>query len=434
DTWEAAESVEKTAGDLVDKFYLHKRSRPNPPELSFKPQRPGLCSSSKAAASVPPPTSGSTSRTSKQSTSQRQAAASVPAQVPPSQTSQTSIPHPMQSSSNVYPSLITPIIDPEPDLDRKCDAFQALQKILSLENLDQECQAVQAVLSKKSRQSSLEASFRMCSQMLSDSVAICCHTKIVGRLGAMEVLQTSTQASEVVDVLRRTWNLVVCRVLRFTYLWYSVWGPDFVEAAFAAYGAGALNIRAILIHPLPLLSLPGQTRLNYDKLAENILSEKNAGLERLEFYFWQEHDAGEVQDSSISLAQLVQRTVAGLADLDSRPGKAGRKMPLATLCPWQDGFQVQKLACIIWETLQWKQGQPAGRIELQQILEAKHPTLNQNLVGTSDYYNPIRSSNSFHTLLKLSLGDHDLRSSDYGLSNILVRIGTGQGKRMRQGV
>ncbi|THU84701.1 hypothetical protein K435DRAFT_870007 [Dendrothele bispora CBS 962.96] len=376
---------------------------------------------------------------------------------------------------------------------------------------------------------------------------------------AMEVLQTSTWASEVVDVLRRIWNLVVCHVLQFTYLWYSVWGPDFVEAVFAVYGAGgqekvaehwsadvasfvssimtwlesvnsarqngdqepllcllpniygfreantdgqnvmfalkdfdtslngnctksdkpsdvrarciaqwalldclvdwldddsifaALNIRAILLHPLPLLSLPGHTRLNYDKLTENILSGKNAGLERLEFYFWQEHNAGEVQDSLISLAQLVQRTVTGLADLDSRPGKAGRsirsprkkamfwkslegcahvspEMPLATLCPWQDGFQVQKLACIIWETLWWKRGQPAGRIELRRILEAKHPTLNQNLVGTSDYYNPIRSSNSFHTLLKLSLGDHDLRSSDYGLSNILVRIGTGQGK------
>ncbi|THU84700.1 hypothetical protein K435DRAFT_870006 [Dendrothele bispora CBS 962.96] len=90
DAWEAAESVENTAGDLVDKFHLHKRSRPNPPELSFKPQlsqRPGLRSSSKAAASIPPPTSGSTSRTSKQSTSQQQAAASVPAQVHPSQTS-----------------------------------------------------------------------------------------------------------------------------------------------------------------------------------------------------------------------------------------------------------------------------------------------------------------------------------------------------------
>ncbi|KAJ7582350.1 hypothetical protein C8J56DRAFT_793166 [Mycena floridula] len=82
------------------------------------------------------------------------------------------------------------------------------------------------------------------------------------------------------------------------------------------------------------------------------------------------------------------------------------------------------------EVLNDARGLPPFDNRLHHVLYGRNPSTNYRTQVSKDrdHYSPIRHTNIFQTLLTASLGNNDLRGP-YGLSNLLVRIGTGQGNR-----
>ncbi|KAK7461698.1 Chromobox protein 5 [Stygiomarasmius scandens] len=206
-----------------------------------------------------------------------------------------------------------------------------------------------------------------------------------------------------------------------------------------------LDILKVLESPAALFS----KKTNEEDLSKRIINKEIHVFAPLESYLWEEHDSADVQDSVVSLSYAVQEAVTRMSKRDIPLRKAGysfRKKrqsyytsleglprvsadePLYDLCPWQYGFRADKLAIILREALLQRAQLPAGNVSLRRIMEGIHPTVSGfSNTRDPDHYDPIRATNHFQRLMEVSLGQNNLHS-DYGLSNILIRIGTGQGK------
>ncbi|THU77346.1 hypothetical protein K435DRAFT_877979 [Dendrothele bispora CBS 962.96] len=212
------------------------------------------------------------------------------------------------------------------------------------------------------------------------------------------------------------------------------------------------QIQAVLVSPAMLF------KDDFGKVPEDLaLSSKvlhgESPFGALASLLWEEFDWVAALEAAEPLSITVQDIIAKLAKKeDSQKGKphgrlgkrkqrvtfyAGLKdkprvpegTPLEDLFPWTDGLRLDKVACILKETLHFKRNE-TGHSILRHILECQHPTINSSARSNDpDHYNPIRSSNCFQRLLRESLGTSHPLSSPYGLSNILVRIGTGQGSK-----
>lgn len=104
-------------------------------------------------------------------------------------------------------------------------------------------------------------------------------------------------------------------------------------------------------------------------------------------------------------------------------------VPLSDICPYERHPMVAMMAIMLRETIARAKGLPSVNRDFARILDGKNPYTSARLrFGDNiDQFNPIRRTNLFQTYLERSLDLNHKITSKYGLSNLLVRIGTGQG-------
>ena len=92
----------------------------------------------------------------------------------------------------------------------------------------------------------------------------------------------------------------------------------------------------------------------------------------------------------------------------------------------KDGIQLGELALIIREALNRERGHQPGDEILNRVLNGYHATRSATTRSNPDHTNPIRQNLEAASLLKAHLPG-ELLTSEYGLSNLLSWMGTGQG-------
>jgi hypothetical protein len=212
----------------------------------------------------------------------------------------------------------------------------------------------------------------------------------------------------------------------------------------------SLRIRKVLQSPTSLFRTPQGRTPDYMQLSKKILGlGEESAFDILGLVLSDNFDWADVGEAAGALSFAVQDGMAKLAKQDikargSTRGRKGKQMSfyktlsslpqvpegtlLAELLPWPSGFRVDKLACILREALLSHRGEEAnGHPLLRPLMKGRHPTLKRSL--DPDHYNPIRATNQFQSLLTMSLQTSHELDEDWGLSNLLVRIGTGQGAK-----
>ncbi|KAK7453247.1 hypothetical protein VKT23_011923 [Stygiomarasmius scandens] len=214
----------------------------------------------------------------------------------------------------------------------------------------------------------------------------------------------------------------------------------------------SIRIPTFLASPASLLKDDAGRIPDDQSVARKILNGESPFAE-LGQILWEEFDWVAVLEAGEPLSMAVQDSIAKVAHAETRAwkrkGAGGRgrnkrvvfyaelnKKPrvaptteLSDILPWEDGLRLDKVACILKETLHFKRDESGDPI-LRCILKCQHPTQNHPAHSNDpDHYNPLRSFNHFQRLLESSLGDTHPITSEYGLSNLLLHIGTGQGYR-----
>lgn len=167
-------------------------------------------------------------------------------------------------------------------------------------------------------------------------------------------------------------------------------------------------------------------------------------------------DSAEIQNITVSLAEEVQKGAEKLAHgrYVKNPGRTSlgklrRKQtllsmagpndrvfpstPLSDLLPLKTGFRVDMLACMLKEAIVFKNNQSERWDQrFGRIIRGQHPIIRTRQFGKEDqdHYDPIRHTNRFQLLLEEAVGyssDPDRLKTQFGLSNLILRIGTGQG-------
>ncbi|KAF9014645.1 hypothetical protein BDZ89DRAFT_1142136 [Hymenopellis radicata] len=169
-----------------------------------------------------------------------------------------------------------------------------------------------------------------------------------------------------------------------------------------------------------------------DKFAEKLRDTPTAHLR--DFFRWLKlhPDGVDIQNHSIHMGDankssqpLKVRLVDGdVVTVDS-------KAPLAAIFPRRDMPEFGCLSIILVEVLAYLRND-ARRVDTLRIEDLRPVLLGRNPITTSkmnivpDYFNPCRARNNMHTLFCERLEGRAV-TSEHGLSNILLFLGTGQG-------
>ncbi|KAL0565027.1 hypothetical protein V5O48_017005 [Marasmius crinis-equi] len=156
----------------------------------------------------------------------------------------------------------------------------------------------------------------------------------------------------------------------------------------------------------------------------------------LESWLRGNYDASDIQQAGWSLAELLQEALSRLANFMELHYQSiscvPTNTPLSGLCPYSDGLRVDILALIIREALNYQDKRGVGERALSNVIQAINPVVRvQTSQKNVDHYNPIRAHNSLQTMVSRSFANCDLDREPYGLSNLLVILGTGQGELTR---
>ncbi|KAJ7584522.1 hypothetical protein C8J56DRAFT_1053976 [Mycena floridula] len=207
------------------------------------------------------------------------------------------------------------------------------------------------------------------------------------------------------------------------------------------------SLEGLLKTPAPLF-LGGKKKnpVTNRQLAARILDDPSC-LHPLISWLYNNCDIGDLHDTTMSLAEAVHDGMEHLTKVKAIRSTSTKRLqgklrncsdwkraepsvPLFTLCPWNDGPFFGKLSCMLREVLHAARGEPHWDTRLYNILQGDEPNIRHHSRShkDGDHFTPIRFNNRFQTLLHESLGNNDIRGP-YGLSNLLVHIGTGQGNR-----
>lgn len=211
----------------------------------------------------------------------------------------------------------------------------------------------------------------------------------------------------------------------------------------------------------PCLSTPWmlfKSETRADIIAKKLLNQSDETLDPLYSWLGTHPDIGEIQELSRSLGEATRRNVeivqGVMAPGLKRAGKGGAKKtgkhiadprilvsnpvdpsaPLAKIFPDQSAPKLGFLIVVLKETVAWAENRAETESALRRVLTGTnvHTSSFADTKRQQDHYNPIRHQNQAQTLLELSLTGHmDKLTSVTALSNVLVRLGTGQGERTR---
>ncbi|KAJ8079431.1 hypothetical protein PM082_021947 [Marasmius tenuissimus] len=208
----------------------------------------------------------------------------------------------------------------------------------------------------------------------------------------------------------------------------------------------------VLQSPLGMLNLNRRTET---KVLDSMAKGTEVFL-ALESWLREMYDASDIQQAGWSLAESLQEALSHLSkraiSVRTQPSKSLRQSqggsfmeihdhskprvspdtPLSSLCPYSDGFRVDMLAFMIREALNYHDHRGIGDSALSKVIRGTDPVVRiQMKLKNIDHYNPIRAHNSLQTMVRTSFANLDFSEKPYGLSNLLVILGTGQGEPTR---
>ncbi|KAJ8094922.1 hypothetical protein PM082_010138 [Marasmius tenuissimus] len=106
--------------------------------------------------------------------------------------------------------------------------------------------------------------------------------------------------------------------------------------------------------------------------------------------------------------------------------------PLAQLCPYEGLPRFGILSLMLNDVLAFKRGMSKIISVFRRILQGAHLTrTSAQQTREQDHYNPIRYNRSHQLLIDNLLSCSETLTSEFGLSNILVRLSTGQGSKTK---
>ncbi|KAK7037431.1 hypothetical protein VNI00_011182 [Paramarasmius palmivorus] len=208
------------------------------------------------------------------------------------------------------------------------------------------------------------------------------------------------------------------------------------------------DILQVLANPSDLISC---ARCSDEQLSDRLIR-GHVVFASVESWLRDAYDAGDIQETAAALSEAIQQSLVALAqdpaptvvrkstsirrakgqawaDTASKKQRVPEGETLTALLPYTDGLRVDILAFIIRETLNHQAKRGVGDSSLNNIIQGKDPLVRKHTaVKNPDHLNPIRSFNVLQTMIKDSFASRDILSERYGLSNLLVILGTGQGE------
>ncbi|KAL0062889.1 hypothetical protein AAF712_010210 [Marasmius tenuissimus] len=213
---------------------------------------------------------------------------------------------------------------------------------------------------------------------------------------------------------------------------------------------GLDDVHSALKHPNSCFEQPGR-REHARTLFNRIRKTPDVASKDVRNWLRQQPSLPQIQDKSQKLASVVHALVERLTNLSikgtrrsaSRKKKAKEvdfvgttvapETPFAQLIPYEERPNFAFLSFMLREVLAFVRNKNSHLTYLRRILVCQHLATGTGKKSLNpDHYSPIRFSCHFQRLIAQSLSDasHHL-TSEYGLSNILLRFATGQGYRTR---